>query len=154
MITLQPIDRFVGFYDFLSNFHPSVLQYNGLTFTTVEHAYQAMKSTDRGYRTHVSHLVSPGEAKKAGRTVQLRADWEDIKYDVMMHFVRMKFTLHYDLRTRLIQTAPRPLVEGNHWGDTYWGVCNGVGQNKLGLILQDVRNIFMIASTFEAPGPY
>ena len=31
-------------------------------------------------------------------------------------------------------------IEGNTWNDTFWGVCNGQGQNWLGKILMLVRS--------------
>jgi hypothetical protein len=72
--------------------------------------------------------------------VILRADWEDIRLEVMLNLLRQKFAPGSELRTKLETTTPHELVEGNTWGDTFWGVCNGVGQNNLGRLLMQVRD--------------
>ena len=82
---------------------------------------------------------NPSEAKRLGRRVRLRSDWEQVKYDVMLDVVRAKFNQHPDLAQKLLATGDEELVEGNDWGDTYWGVCNGRGKNMLGKILMRVR---------------
>ena len=76
--------------------------------------------------------------KKMGRSVSLRPDWEDIKDDVMLEGLYRKFT-NDELAEWLLDTGDEELVEGNWWGDRYWGVCNGIGQNKLGKLLMKVR---------------
>ena len=58
----------------------------------------------------------------------------------MLWGVREKFKTHPDLAAQLLATDPQELVEGNHWKDTYWGVCDGIGQNNLGKILMIVRD--------------
>ena len=73
-----------------------------------------------------------------GRSVSLRPDWEDIKDDVMLEGLYRKFT-NDELAEWLLDTGDEELVEGNWWGDRYWGVCNGIGQNKLGKLLMKVR---------------
>jgi len=83
--------------------------------------------------------LNPSEAKRLGRRVRLRSDWEQVKYDVMLDVVRAKFNQHPDLAQKLLATGDEELVEGNDWGDTYWGVCNGRGKNMLGKILMRVR---------------
>ena len=83
--------------------------------------------------------LNPSEAKRLGRRMRLRSDWEQVKYDVMLDVVRAKFNQHPDLAQKLLATGDEELVEGNDWGDTYWGVCNGRGKNMLGKILMRVR---------------
>jgi ribA/ribD-fused uncharacterized protein len=107
-------------------------------YPSVEHAYQAAKSIEPGHRHRVLYAHSPGIAKRYGRTVIIRADWEQVKETVMLELLRQKFT-HPDLRRRLIATGERTLIEGNTWGDTYWGVCAGQGHNRLGSLLMQVR---------------
>jgi ribA/ribD-fused uncharacterized protein len=104
----------------------------------VEHAYQAAKTLDRVARLEIANLETPGQAKRKGRNVTLRADWEEIKLDVMRACIAQKFSRE-PLRSQLLATGDTPLVEGNHWGDTFWGVCKGKGQNNLGVILMQVR---------------
>ena len=81
---------------------------------------------------------TPGEAKRMGRQVTLRKDWEDVKISVMEKGLRMKFAIP-ELRDKLLATGEEELVEGNWWGDTCWGVCKGVGANNLGKLLMKIR---------------
>ena len=43
-------------------------------------------------------------------------------------------------KTWLLTTGDRELIEENHWGNTFWGVCNGIGENNLGNLLMVVRD--------------
>jgi predicted NAD-dependent protein-ADP-ribosyltransferase YbiA (DUF1768 family) len=78
-------------------------------------------------------------AKRAGRRIQMRSFFEDEKYDVMLALLRMKFSPGTDLARRLLETGDRELVEGNNWGDRYWGRVSGDGLNRLGEALMQVR---------------
>lgn len=133
------IDKFSDKYDFLSNFYPCLIKYEGITYPSVEHYFQAMKTIDANKRIEISKCLTPGDAKRLGRKVNLRADWEYIKPQVMKKALRIKFSDPY-LAQKLIDTGDNELIEGNWWGDTYWGVCNGVGQNHLGKLLMQIRN--------------
>lgn len=132
------IDRFDGEYRFLSNFYPANVTFEDMSFPSVEHAYVAAKTLDRNERVRICYLTT-GAAKRYGRTLKLRPDWEDIKIEVMGNLVLQKFTRHPHLKKMLLATGDQELVEGNHWGDTFWGVCKGKGQNVLGRILMLVR---------------
>lgn len=132
------ITSFSGEHRFLSNFYPSIIPFEGITFATVEHAYQAAKTLDFDARLRIAALATPGEAKKAGRELVLRPGWEAVKVDVMRRLLKRKFR-HPELARLLLATGDEPLVEGNHWNDTFWGVCNGVGANHLGRLLMEVR---------------
>jgi hypothetical protein len=133
------IDNFYGKYRFLSNFYPCEIEYEGLIFHSVEAAYQASKCNDIDERRQFCDL-SPVEAKKRGRKVPLPLLFNKQKDVIMLVLVRQKFERSSELRDLLISTGDALLIEGNTWGDTYWGVCNGVGQNKLGYILMQVRD--------------
>lgn len=134
------ITLFDGDYRHLSNFYRSAIQFenSGLFVPTVEHAFQATKLLDKVERERVLSSPSPGAAKRLGRAGKRREDWDAIKDDVMLFYLRRKFAIP-DLRRRLLATGDAILVEGNTWGDVYWGVCKGKGQNKLGLLLMQVR---------------
>jgi len=134
------IDRFTGEYDFLSNFHPSPIEVNGILYPTVEHAFQAAKTSIPEERQALADTTTPGSAKRLGRKVQLRPDWEEVKVGIMEELVRLKFTTHPDLREQLLATGDAELVEGNNWNDRFWGVCRGQGRNELGKILTKVRS--------------
>lgn len=133
------INSFTDRYDYLSNFHKSVFAYGGQKWPTVEHAFQAYKTTDVDEFLSIWAATTPGIAKRKGRTVTLRDDWEEIKIPLMTALVRRKFASNNNLTNALISTGDQALIEGNTWGDTFWGVCNGVGENHLGIILMHVR---------------
>lgn len=129
--------RFQGEFRFLSNFWPAMVELDGMIFPSVEHAYVAAKSLDRDFRNEII-LVSPGEAKKLGRKIKVRNDWENVKLSIMENLLRQKFQ-HHELRQLLLNTGSLELVEGNNWGDRFWGVCDGVGENNLGKLLMKIR---------------
>jgi len=140
------IDRFEGEYAVFSNFAWSPVVMEDLTYDTVEHAFQAAKTTDKELRKKFWLLGSPGEAKKLGRSIQLREDWEEIKDGVMLALLRQKFTKYLENKSLLIATGKDTLVEGNWWHDNYWGVCicrtceGKGGKNRLGELLMQVRS--------------
>jgi ribA/ribD-fused uncharacterized protein len=135
-----PIQTFSGEYRFLSNFWPAVVEYEGITYPSVEHTYQSAKTLEMAERRRIAAIVEPGDAKRAGRALpNQRADWEQVKLRVMEECVRYKFTQHADLREKLLATGDAELIEGNTWGDRFWGVCDGQGENHLGKILMKVR---------------
>jgi hypothetical protein len=98
-----------------------------------------MKTLDLATREEIRNTPTPGAAQRRGRCLAVRADWSDVKLGVMEDLVRDKFNRHPDLGLRLRETRCRPLVEGNDWGDRFWGVCGGDGLNHLGEILMVVR---------------
>jgi len=83
--------------------------------------------------------MTAGQSKRAGRKLSLRHDWDEVKDQVMYEVCMSKFTKHPDLKEKLLSTGDAYLEETNHWGDTYWGVCEGVGTNKLGQTLMKIR---------------
>ena len=133
------IDSFQGEYRFLSNFWPAEVVFEGATYPTAEHAYQAAKSLDPVERQRIAASPTPADAKRAGRALKPRDDWETAKFDVMERVVRDKFTRHADLRRQLLATGDAELIEGNTWGDRVWGVYQGEGENHLGRILMRLR---------------
>lgn len=132
------IDSFRGDYEFLSNFYESPVTYNGLTFRNSEAAFQAQKCEMPAIKERFVNM-SASQAKKYGRQVLLRRDWELVKDDTMYEAVKAKFTQNKGLAEKLLATGNAYLEEGNNWNDTYWGTVRGVGQNKLGKILMQVR---------------
>ena len=135
----ERIDRFRGDHDFLSNFHRHPFRWDGETWATAEAAFQAAKTLDGRERERIRAAASPGEAKRLGRRVDLRLDWERVKDDVMRSVLEAKFAVP-ELRDALLATGDAELVEGNTWGDVYWGVCGGRGRNQLGRTLMRIRD--------------
>lgn len=139
------INKFEGEYAFLSNFYPSPFTHDGITYPTNEHFFQAYKTLDIAEKKAIAAAETPGQAKRMGRNVKLRSDWERIKSLVMELGLRLKFTEHSDLRQALINTTPAQLVEGTTWHDQTWGVCmcprcGGRGENRLGQLLMKLRD--------------
>lgn len=133
------IEKFVEGHHFLSNFYPSSLWIDGVRYPTAEHAIQAHKSLDPVVRGTITSAKTPWEAKRLGRCVILREDWEMVKDDLMLRILRAKFENPL-IRSMLLATAPKRLVHGNTWNDRYWGVCRGVGKNVLGVLLEKLRD--------------
>ena len=144
------IDAFNGPYRFLSNFWKCDVKFCDVTFPSVEHAYVAAKCLDQAHFRNVLLAPTPSEVKKLGRKVELRAGWDESRRYIMYDLVRQKFTQNEELRAKLIGTGGAILEEGNHWGDTYWGVCNGEGENHLGRILMVVREEIVFRNWLRA----
>lgn len=147
-ITVHDEERVLGFfgpYRFLSNFEvcPNYVYYENMKYTSTEAAYQAAKTLNLQEREKFT-LLNPLDSKRAGRSLHftefMRPDWEEVKYGVMLEVVRDKFTRNKGLQKVLLETGDRYLEETNWWGDTYWGVCEGVGENNLGKVLMQVRS--------------
>ncbi len=150
LLAITPIDSFSGSMRFLSNFFLVDIEWGGLSFTSTEAAYQAAKTTDHELRKKFVPL-GPSEAKRLGNEIELRPGWDEVRDTVMWELVAQKFSKE-PLRQLLQKTKPRALVEGNHWHDVYWGVCNGkckygphpsYGENHLGLTLMEVRDVLV-----------
>jgi N-glycosidase YbiA len=146
------ITSFQGDDRFLSNFYPCEVKFEGLTYPSVEHAYQSAKTLDMTARRQIAAEPTPAAAKAAGEALRYRPDWERVKYAVMLECVRYKFTHHPDLARLLLNTGDAYLEEGNTWHDRIWGVYQGKGTNWLGKILMQVRGELR-ALTVPSAGP-
>lgn len=142
---LERINQFNDKYAFLSNFYASEVLYEDLVYPTVEHAYQAAKTTDIKIRENFAwRILTAKEAKQEGRKLIIRKDWESIKLKVMEELLRKKFLDHMNLRF-LLKTETAWLEEGNYWHDNFWGNCSCVkcsnieGKNNLGMLLMNIR---------------
>ena len=133
------INSFRDNYFFLSNFYSAPVTYNGITYKNNEAAFQAQKCLDDTIKSKFTDL-NPGQAKRLGRCVELRDDWEEVKFDIMQEIVDSKFDQNPELAEKLLQTGIEYLEEGNNWGDRIWGTVNGKGENNLGKILMNTRD--------------
>ena len=129
--------EFSGEYRWLSNFWTCKVTLDGVSYASVENAYQAAK-TAKHFRTPFESC-NAAQAKKLGRLIGIRPDWDLVKIDVMRSLIEQKFEPGSELALRLVNTGNVLIVEGNSWGDTFWGVCKGRGLNKLGEILMVQR---------------
>lgn len=144
----QVIREFTASNRFLSNFSLDPLRVSAPGtpwdggWRTAEHLYQAMKTVDPGEVDRVRSCTTPGLAKRMGRRVTLRTDWDEIKVPCMVQVLVLKFGIGSMLAERLVNTGDAELVEGNTWGDTFWGVDeDGVGKNWLGRLLMHRREL-------------
>lgn len=135
------IGPFINEYSFLSNFYLIEIEYNNHIFKSSEHAYQAAKATNEQDLIFIKNSNNPGIAKKRGRTIKIREDWNDVKIQIMKDICRIKFN-NPELKQKLIDTGNQKLVELNNWNDVFWGVNinNGKGKNNLGKVLMEIRN--------------
>lgn len=141
---MTTINSFKGEYAFLSNFfHLASTPIRcdmGVVYSTVEHAFQAQKSLDVADRNAIALAGAPGKAKRMGRAVKLRDGWAVIRNDVMWDCLKQKFA-DEELAKLLLATGESQLIEGNTWGDTFWGVdTKRGGANMLGKMLMKLRS--------------
>lgn len=147
-MTQESVDvlEFKNEYKKFSNFYPVKIHYKRRTFPSVEHAFVSEKSNDSTFKNRIAALKEnqAGYAKKLGRQVKLREDWEQVKNQVMMELLIIKFSIP-EFKNLLLSTGDGKLVEGNYWHDNYWGNCyckkckDKPGLNKLGMMLMDLR---------------
>ena len=134
------INEFRGKWTKFSNYSLCSVWFEGHIYNTVEHAYQAAKSLDETVRQNIRHLPTPNQAKKAGKEVNLRPDWESVKISIMIELLNQKFSQEPE-KSILLSSGEEELVEGNWWGDRFWGQCPvGNGRNELGKLLMQIRS--------------
>lgn len=140
------INNFSGEHFFLSNFYEHPFMYNGRTWKTVEHAFQAAKCLNQADFEAAYRAATPGEAKRIGRRATLIPNWDQKRIDVMRECLQMKFLTDDKLLQKLLDTGDKILVEGTTWHDNEWGDCscpkcaNIPGKNMLGKMLMDLRD--------------
>jgi ribA/ribD-fused uncharacterized protein len=134
------IEQFRGVHSFLSNFFQWTFEYAGIRYGTAEHAFQAAKATNDWDRLEVCRAPTPGAAKRKGNEIKLRSDWDEVKLGVMEGVLKAKFVDDH-MQQMLLDTGDKELIEGNTWGDEYWGVDfnTGLGENHLGKLLMKIR---------------
>ena len=140
----QVISSFRGKFEFLSNFYPISVAYEGKSYPSSEHAFVAAKTLDEDIRTAITLVPTTGKVKKLGKTLTLRNDWNAVKINEMRRILEDKFSpsrTDVPIMQWLADTAPAILIEGNTWGDRFWGQSPvGNGRNELGKILMSIRD--------------
>jgi ribA/ribD-fused uncharacterized protein len=147
---MTTINEFQGPYRFLSNFYEGLypIRVGDFDFKTAEHLYQALKTEDLDEAKAIEDCATPGEAKRMGKTLTLRGDWDVVKDRAMEITVSRKFLSDPELLPLLLRTGDATLVEGNRWHDNYWGEClcdncSGLPKlNTLGQVLMRLRKDF------------
>ena len=146
----RTVYQFRGPYWFLSNFSPSSISYMGAVWPTAEHLFQAMKSRSWHGAERILEASTPAEAKKIGRKLELRDNWDRDRKQFMLEVVVKKFRQNDLLRAELCALEGWMLIEGNDWDDQFWGrtyespyTIPTMGKNYLGKILMAVRDIMI-----------
>jgi ribA/ribD-fused uncharacterized protein len=142
------IKGFFGEYRYLSNFEVCDVYFDGDLYGSTEAAYMAGKTKDPEVRRQFfkSTGILPKDARKLGKIIPLREDWDKVRYDTMASVVFDKFYRDLGLRAKLLATGDKYIEETNHWNDRYWGVCDGVGESNLGKILMATREFWRAKS--------
>lgn len=140
-----PITDFHGENFFLSNFYPCRFRWLNHWWDHSEAAYQWSKNPTEMFYEEIAACKTPGETKRLAKTLDIkktRPGFHDFKVNVMTSILLEKFLQNPELLAKLLATGERELIEGNWWNDTFWGVCNGVGENQLGKVLMFVRDYY------------
>jgi len=138
------IKEFKDEYHWLSNFFDCELEYEGISYPTVEHFYVSMKTTDIELRQTISKIETPGKAKRFGqKEIDIRDDWDDIKISIMQYGLNVKFNKPY-FKELLLSTGDQKIIEGNLWHDNFYGSCHcdecgDKGRNILGKMIMELR---------------
>ena len=137
---MNSITSFRGNNEFLSNFYPVFVEFEGDRYPSVENAFQAAKVINKEDRK-VFQFYDSKDARKYGKKVPLRSDWDSVKVGIMEELLRSKFS-RKDLHEKLRDTGNVELIESNTWGDRFWGVYKSEGNNMLGKLLMKIRDEF------------
>lgn len=129
-------DLFGNFWQFSRN-----MEYCGIKANNVEALYHAMKFPDEIRKKF--NKLGPLEAFHLSRRYKnyIRKDWDEIKEDIMLDLLRIKFRKPI-CSLVLLLTGSKYLVEHNpvKGRDSFWSDDNdGSGKNRLGILLMKIR---------------
>lgn len=150
MDVFQTIGFFPREYYFLDNFSAYQIQYEGILYPTVEHAYQAQKflQTAPEISEQIRTAASPHAAKKIAAENQMAcpSDWDARKLLVMENLLRAKLHQHPYVRQKLLETGTMPIVEDSP-KDSFWG-CGQArsGANHLGKLWMKLRSELQVSA--------
>ncbi|HVU59303.1 MAG TPA: NADAR family protein [Candidatus Saccharimonadales bacterium] len=148
------IEVFRGEHFFLSNMYPfknGITTPDGVIVHTSEQLYLPARLVHKEDRLAVEEAPSGFRAKRISRQLQnaghpIRPGWDMVRVPIMRDCILVKFAANIALRDQLLATANEELIEGNRWGDIFWGVSppppDGTGENMLGRLLMDAREGF------------
>lgn len=136
-------------YNCFSNFSRHAVELDGQYWPTVEHYFQAQKFLGTQYAEVIRNAPSPVEAARLGQTreLPLRRNWRHIKEGIMLKCVLHKFQTHAAIRSILLGTGNRLIVED--WPHDYYWSCGAdmSGKNRMGHTLMTVRALLREART-------
>jgi len=129
-------------YGWLSNFSEHGFTIEGVRWRSVEHFYQAHKYVGTQIAARIQLAETPMKARKMGQDLSVipRNDWDDVKESIMRMALLAKFDQNRRIREQLLETGDEELIHGSS-SDQYWGRTDGgIGENRLGEILMEIRN--------------
>lgn len=135
-------------YGAFSNLYLREIEFEGRTYPTSEHAYQAGKASKPAVREWILSAPTPALAAMAAHGLyvwDVVPTWAQTKFDRMRAVLRAKFEQHPDLMDLLLSTGDARLVETgtvNNAVNRLWGEVDGRGENKLGVMLMELRAEF------------
>lgn len=128
-------------HGYMSNFYRSPIYIYNRWWRNVEAAYQSRKFSDEETIDKLAKATSAKEAREIGQGGVMRSDWDQVRYEVMKECVLAKFLQNQPLKEHLLNTGDEYLIEDSPV-DSYWGCgADGNGQNQLGRILVEAREI-------------
>lgn len=126
-------------YGCFSNFSDHPIIVDNKKYATSEHYYQCMKTFDEKERERIRRASTPKKSKTLAHEIELRSDWEEVKFDVMLDALRAKVSQYEFIREKLLNTGDEYLAENSPY-DEIWGLGkDGNGQNLLGLAWMHIR---------------
>lgn len=127
-----------------SNFQTVKILHDDILYPSVEHYFQAQKTDNIQQKLRISQLQLPSQAKRIGRSLILRKDWNSVKLSVMKLGLQKKFS--QEPFRSLLLNFEGDIIEYNYWHDNYWGscLCSSCSAipalNKLGKLLMEIKN--------------
>ena len=119
------------------------MQFMGMLFPSVEHAYQFVKARFHGRPDLCQQILkatTPGAAKRLTKQIRVTTDWSDQRQCLMAELLELKFRSCPPFQQTLLSSDD--FIE-HTVPDTYWGTGidkRDPGQNVFGLLLARLRN--------------
>eukprot|EP00741_Cyanophora_paradoxa_P017610 tig00021012_g17010.t1 len=141
------------YYEFTNFYEEAPFSLDDKRWRTSEHYFQAQKFVKKNPRlaAAIRDCWTPREALEKARQPwtqeHMDKDWDGRRDAVMLAALRAKFQQNERIRKKLLGTGDRVLVERTAL-DSYWGDGpTGLGQNRLGVLLMQVRDELKKTST-------
>ena len=82
--------------NWFSNFLPfgKAVEIEKIVYRTPEALYQACKTLDVNERRMIAEAETPGKAKRLGRKIKMRKDWDEKKEEIMEKVQRLRLMMN------------------------------------------------------------
>jgi ribA/ribD-fused uncharacterized protein len=127
----------------LSAFSGHMVEYQGVLYPTVEHAYHCQRYSDPKIIEEIKHARSAKIAWQISQKYKAQQipDFDTRKVEVMEDICRAKLEQHEDVREVLRDSGDAAIIKT--YPDPFWGIgLNGEGKNELGKIWIRLREEF------------